>query len=283
MIIAMHMKILSLLIVLFLCTSSSFANQSLVWNGQEKFTKTQRSTVEAWLHFGVQANINTFDALPFERIYFDVVPYINAKEPVPWAQVNRSDNSINLYIGPNYSLEPLKQDWTIYHEIAHLYLPFLDSESAWLSEGFATYMQQIIMLQSQLLTKQEMVNKIKAGLNRGKKNTLTNDGKLNNISSNMHQNNAYMRVYWSGTAYFLEADYLLHQQENNLSLVINQYINCCLTDEADGKSLIADLDRLSQSNIFSTLYKQYKYRTDFPDINIDKVTAITEYYNKRDE
>ena len=279
----MHMKILSLLVVLFLCINSSFANQSLVWSGQEKFTKSQRSTVEAWLHFGVQANINTFNALPFERIYFDVIPYKNAKEPVPWAQVNRSDNSIDLYIGPNHSLESFKQDWTIYHEIAHLYLPFLDSESAWLSEGFATYMQQIIMLQSQLLTPKEMMSKIRAGLNRGRRDTLNNDGQLNNIASNMHKNKAYMRVYWSGTAYFLEADYLLHQQENSLSLIINQYISCCLTDEADGKSLVADLDRLSQSNIFSALYKQYKYRTDFPDIKIDKLTAITEHYSKRAE
>ena len=258
--------------------SSDVNAASVRWLNDENFSTSHQKKVNNWLTFAVNATHHSFGVLPFNTIDFRIELSLNHSEPVPWGQVNRIDNSIFLQISPNFGLASLKKDWTIYHEIAHLYLPFLNDHETWLSEGFATYIQHITMLQANMLTKEQAITRIEAGFSRGKANMRKAKGSLYQVSSNMHYNRAYMRVYWSGAGFFIEADAALQQQGKNLTTIIAKYSQCCLTKDGTAKQLIKDLDRLSSTSIFSTLYLSYKYRRDFPAIKKEVLAAVLSQY-----
>ncbi|REL25669.1 hypothetical protein DXX93_03265 [Thalassotalea euphylliae] len=248
------------------------------WLNGEGFSASEQKTVDTWLNFAVKATQQSFGVLPFNTINFRVKRSRQHSEPVPWGQVNRIDNSILLHISPYYGLTALKDDWTIYHEIAHLYLPFLDDHDTWLSEGFATYVQHITMMQAKVLTEQQALARINAGFGRGKANTSKARGPLFRVSDKMHSKSAYMRVYWSGAAYFMEADTALQKQGKNLVEIIAQYAKCCLTMDGTGRDLTKALDRISNSAIFSKLYQTYRNRADFPVIDESETIKLLKFY-----
>ena len=52
--------------------------------------------------------------------------------------------------------EPLRdyvEDWTAPHELSHLLLPYVSSSDAWLSEGMATYYQNVVRARSGAITR----------------------------------------------------------------------------------------------------------------------------------
>ncbi|REL30629.1 hypothetical protein [Thalassotalea euphylliae] len=276
-------RINRLLITIIAITSFIYAPASLKaepvrWLNDQGFSSSQQKTVNKWLKFAVDATQKSFGVLPFDTIDFRVKHSRRNSEPVPWGQVNRVDNSILLHISPYYGLTALKDDWTIYHEVAHLYLPFLDDHDTWLSEGFATYIQHITMMQANVLSQTQAISRIEAGLGRGQENMRRARGSLYRVSDNMHYNRAYMRIYWSGAAYFIEADLALHQQGKKLTTIIADYASCCLTMDGTGKQLVKDLDKLSNTSIFSELYSTYRYRRDFPVIERQALTELLTSY-----
>ncbi|MFD2164867.1 hypothetical protein ACFSJY_01220 [Thalassotalea euphylliae] len=275
------MKLLFPFLLLLCLFNTANASALYEWHNKYKFTKSEQTQIDQWLANGVTASQQTFSLLPFQTLRFNVSPQPNAREPVPWGQVDRDGNIIVLKIDTKFPTKSFIDDWTLYHEIAHLYLPFLDDSSIWLSEGFATYVQQIIMLDNDVFDKDTFVRRIKAGFSRGIKNTAKQRGPLSSVSNNMWSRRAYMRVYWSGTAYFLEVDSLLQEQGSDLIEVIKQYVSCCLTSDAYGSELIKTLDQISNSDAFSTLYHQYKYRQDFPDIGSKAIIKIADYYERK--
>jgi predicted metalloprotease with PDZ domain len=86
----------------------------------------------------------------------------------------------------------------------------------------------------------------------------------------MHENRAYMRVYWSGTAFFLEADLALRRASHNrqsLDAVLQEFASCCVGTVApnSGLALVRALDSAAGSDLFTTLYHSYKSTRGMPD------------------
>ena len=79
-----------------------------------------------------------------------------------------------------------------------------------------------------------------------------------------------MRIYWSGALYFLKADIALRNQSNgtvglnNVLLKLNQ---CCVNSAEiwSGKELAGQLDKLSETKIFSQLFTEFSNGTEFPE------------------
>ncbi len=239
----------------------------------------EQHKLQRWIVSGTTAVESSLGKLPGKRIKFELVMKPNANEPVPFAQVIRgAPNKIRLQVNTEWPLQDFVDDWTLYHELSHLYIPYLDYPSFWLNEGFATYMQNIVMLQSQVIDKATFVNKLQAGLERGRLNTISQPGKLSMIANDMWRKRAYMRVYWSGAAYFAEVDALLLQSGTSLSQVINQYSRCCLTANSTGSELVRQLDKIAGTNFFFATYIQYGERTDFPLVSPEQLQAIALHY-----
>ena len=91
------------------------------------------------------------DVVPREQLRVVIQRADDAREPVPWAHVIRSHpQGVKFYVNPDFSLGRFMRDWTAAHELSHLYLPYPGQPDIWLSEGLATYYQNIIQARSGL-------------------------------------------------------------------------------------------------------------------------------------
>ena len=279
---AMSQVLITVLLFVSLATISStnaLAATNINFELNGNFSTTQQTIVKKWLRQGLSATEQTVAPLPFSALNFKVVKHHSNNHPVPWGQIIRGQpNTVKLHVAPLASLQDLSNDWTLYHELSHLYLPYMEHSSFWLGEGFASYMQYIIMYQAGWLDRNQFIDSIKAGFERGRKKTISTPGKLTDVAADMWRLKAYRRVYWSGAAFFLEADLALREQGESLSSVIASYTSCCLTEYSRGGALMRQLDRISQSNIFSSLYRKYSERTDFPVITMQQLNEVADLY-----
>ncbi|MCK8046663.1 hypothetical protein MSG37_17380 [Shewanella sp. 1CM18E] len=243
--------------------------------------ESEKVKVRQWLNYGVNAVSKTLGPLPQKRIEIEVIQQRNAREPVPFAEVNRSKPiKVKLTVDAFATLDDFIEDWTLYHELSHLYLPYLDYPSFWLTEGFATYMQYVTMLKSQIINRQSFIERMRDGFIRGANQTEKHPGRLADVADNMWQRRAYKRVYWSGAAFFVEVDYQLMSQDLSLADVITRYSRCCLREYNTGKHLMAEFDNLTQTTAFTDAYQKYAKRRDFPKISELQIERVADYYSK---
>ena len=188
------------------------------------------------------------------------------REAVPWAEVQRGGGaSVHFYVDEFRDINAFYQDWTAVHELSHLYLPSLQTEDLWLSEGLATYYQIVLRAKAKITTASQGWQKLLNGFNRGKRA----DNGLN-----LRQTNATQHYYWGGTAYFFMADVAIRTHTNQtLFSVMNQFVNCCINEfgQWSAERLTAKLDSISQTRIFSELLEKQALTRSFP--NVDPVLA----------
>lgn len=188
------------------------------------------------------------------------------REAVPWAEVQRGGGaSVHFYVDEFRNINDFYQDWTAVHEFSHLYLPSLQTEDLWLSEGLATYYQVVLRSKAKITTSSQGWQKLLSGFNRGKRA----DNGLN-----LRQTNATQHYYWGGTAYFFMADVAIRTHTNQtLFSVMNQFVNCCINEvgQWSAERLTAKLDSISQTRIFSELLEKQALTRSFP--NVDPVLA----------
>ncbi|WP_024612573.1 hypothetical protein [Pseudoalteromonas sp. TB64] len=258
------MKILLILPLFITCNINAV---EVVIHNINSLTNNGQKTVSTWINQSIKKTKNTLGPLKQSVLPIYLKPKHFALEPVPWASVKRNDpDGLELHIDQQASLSEFTKDWTLYHELSHLYLPLLPYSGFWLSEGFASYMQNKIMRDSGIITQAQFVQRLNAGFERARKQAKTKQQPLNKLSADMWRQRAQQRVYWSGAAFFVEADLALQKQGKTVAEVIKAYQTCCRPARSNAKKFIKELDRLSSSSVFSSLYTQYNTRTNFPDI-----------------
>ncbi|MDN3651802.1 hypothetical protein QWY77_03355 [Thalassotalea ponticola] len=247
---------------------------------------SEQEKIIAWLEFAKRATEKTLTELKQAKLPVNIKVQSSGDEPVPFAIVrtalheNNDYNQLIFTINSTATAQQLRQDKTVYHQMAHLYWPHLKLNVAWLSEGFATYLQHLTMYNAAIYDKQELIKQLNLGLERGQTNTRTMRGTLATVSENMWRNGAIQRVNWSGVAYFMTVDHQLQQQGSSVLEVVRQYYDCCLDHQHNAKTLLTELDRISKSTIFSTTFEQYHLRSDFPTIIPARIGDIATYYSK---
>lgn len=278
-----------LILSAFSFCASSFASITPNVQGTLKTVKYQyldtlslshQQKIKEWISFGITANELVLGE-PLQSSYqFDLKPRYFSTEAVPWARIVRgTPDTVELHFNRYASLASLKNDWTLYHELSHLYHPLFDYSDFWLAEGLATYLQNIVMFKNNLITHDEFYTRIKAGLSRGKVNSKINSGRLSDVSENMWQLKAHQRVYWSGVAFFIEVEHAL-KAHNKPSLValIKQYQHCCAINSNahtnNASDFLRELDKLSRSALFTNLYRRYRDREDFPEIADSQIKSL---------
>lgn len=133
-----------------------------------------------------------------------IVPVDGAREAVPWGEVRRGGgNSVLAIVARNPDPAELREDWTLYHELSHLYLPWL-GEDRWLSEGFASYYQNVLRARAGVLTSEIAWLRLAEGLGRGAAEAKANPGRT-------VEEGKRMVTYWTGAALALEWDIALRK------------------------------------------------------------------------
>ena len=223
-----------------------------------------------WIGEAANAVATLYGSFPLASPQVLVIPRGEAGEAVPWAQVLRGGGAAaHFFIDAARPLSEFRDDWTATHELSHMLLPYINRGDAWLSEGFASYYQNVLRARAGMLAPEQAWNKLYRGFQRGRDGTRGRT--LAEASRSMGRDRAFMRVYWSGAAIALSADVELRRRsggEQSLDSALAALRDCCLpSDRAwTGREAFDRLDRLTGDTVFRELYDRHVHDRRFPDI-----------------
>lgn len=221
-------------------------------------TRKQAEIVD-WLTEAASAVAGLYGHFPIDNVQIIVVESGKSREAVPWAEVQRAGNpSIHYFVDASRPINEFKADWTGVHELSHLLIPRVDYNDRWISEGLATYYQNVAKAQAGLLSTKQAWQKLQSGFAKGRRGMRTN---LRDSTSTKH-------VYWGGTAIFLLADLKLQALPTPQSLdqVLAKLYQCCLPSNElwSAVRFMQTLDELSDTTIFSELLSEQAKAPHFP-------------------
>lgn len=211
-----------------------------------------------WLEKTALAVESVFGYYPINHAKVIIVPIGSRSGPIPWGEVQRGGfPSVHFFIDETRPIQEFIDDWTGSHELSHLLLPKLSYKDRWVSEGIASYYQNVARSRSALLSKEAAWNKLKQGFARGRRDF--NNRSLRNANKIMH-------VYWGGVAYFFLADLRLREQGQSLDLVLQSFNQCCLPSfkRWTAEELANTFDVISNTNIFTNLLRNEALEKQFP-------------------
>jgi len=189
--------------------------------------------------------------------------------PVPFGRVVRDGGeTVELFVNQSRAIDEFYDDWTATHEFSHLMLPYITSRHRWVSEGFATYYQNILLARADRYTEERAWQKLWDGFERGRQ---SRPEMSPNEAARAGIREATMKIYWSGAAIALLADVELRQRssgEESLDTVLDRLQQCCLPSERtwSGTQLFKKLDSLIEEPVFMPLYRRYANTSGFPDV-----------------
>ena len=189
--------------------------------------------------------------------------------PVIYGQVTRHrGETVELFINPERPIEEFYSDWTATHEFSHLMLPLLNRRYRWISEGMATYYQNILLSRAGHYTPEFAWQRLSEGFERGHESSPELSP---NAAAADGIRNSRMKVYWSGAAIALLADIELRERSagaESLDTVLDQLQACCLPSRRkwSGPRLFEKLDSFVASPVFMPLYRRYADSDGFPEL-----------------
>ena len=226
--------------------------------------------MQAWIQDSARMVAGLYGHFPQSQAQILVVPGARGNEPTPWAYVVRGGSpAAHFFINQRRPMKEFFEDWTAVHELSHLLLPYVNSDDIWLSEGVATYYQNVLRARGGRMTASEAWHRLHAGFVRGMGSAhgLT----LAQATESMYRDDTYMRVYWEGAAMLLIADVRLRQitaGKQSLDTALAALNECCTTaDRAwSARQLFDKLDEVTGTGIFGEIYDQHVASKNFPDL-----------------
>lgn len=255
------------------------AQQRIQIQYKSPLANDQRALMIAWLQRVSDALLTVYGEWPKDSFDITIQNGSSIDSPVPWGQVTRGNpDNVLLVVNANAGLEELVGDWTAFHELSHLLIPYQGQGDNWFSEGLATYYQNIIQARAGLLSETGMWNKLAAGFERGRKQNQWSQFDLAEVSENMRKYREFMRVHWSGAHYWLTADLQIRQLSKNkttLDSLLKQLKNCCEHASMSAAAIAKQLDRLATAelsshgnpavSIFEPLFDEHRHSFAMPE------------------
>jgi hypothetical protein len=164
-----------------------------------------------WLGRAVQATASLGGRFPRDRVHFIVVPMQSQGQQVVFGMVRRGGGVPS----PDATVEELEGDWVAVHELSHLWLPRLYAGDRWISEGIATYLQEVLRARCGLQSNERAWTRLQEGFERGRRSGTGRQ--LASESRDMNRTGAYHRVYWAGAAFALETDGQLASESRDMN------------------------------------------------------------------
>jgi len=227
--------------------------------------------MRAWIQDAAMSVASIHGRFPVPSPQILVMPGARAQEPTPWAYVLRGGQAAaHFFVNQRRPLRDYVEDWTAPHELSHLLLPYVSSSDAWLSEGMATYYQNVARARSGAITPEQAWQRMHAGFKRGREWAVKGTT-LEQATARMLRDGGYMRVYWSGAALLLLGDVELRRRSDNrqsLDTVLAAFADCCLDPDPEwtARKVFEKFDELSGMDVFATLLDTHVRSTSFPDL-----------------
>jgi hypothetical protein len=221
--------------------------------------------IDRWLGRAVNA-ASSLGSFPRARIQFVITPVDVPDDDVVFGMLRRGGGaSVLLVPSANATREGLDHDWVAIHELSHLWLPRFAPQDRWLSEGFATYLQEVLPARCGFQAESRAWRRLAEGFDRGRR---SGTGRaLSAESRDMDQTGAYFRVYWAGAAFALEADMRLREANGGDESLLDAIARASQLWE-DGVGVVsgdAFLEALDDSGALARLAAEYRTSSEFPD------------------
>lgn len=238
--------------------------------------KYQQKTemINQWVKTMASSVADVSGTFPLNDVQVLVIMIDGNGGEVPWGQVNRAGGDGVLFVvNGNATKADLYDDWTAAHEFSHLLTPYTPDDR-WLSEGFASYHQNISRLKTGLLDEKAAWSKLIEGFERGKKSASNH-----NAPALKHANQKnIMQMYWGGAVIALKAEIALQQQtqgKTTLSDALAGLQDCCLSSGRgwSASDLFKELDRISNTHVFTNLYETEVKQKPYPEYQ-ELMTAL---------
>jgi len=248
---------------LLLCNQ---ADAALRFEWSDKFSPAEQEKLVRWVEETQAGVARLVGPFPFD-VHVTFHRRDNAREPVPWANTKRGRiQGVHFHVDPAYPAEALRADWTASHELSHLAFPYLGSRHAWFAEGFASYMQYQVMQAMGELSPREVARRYQGKLARAERRYRYPERPFAAAAPRLRAEGNYPTMYWGGAAYFLQVDAALREESGRGFVdVLRDYVACCRRRNQDLDALLLELDRLSESTLFSAHYREFETRKGFPD------------------
>ena len=226
--------------------------------------------MHSWIADAAQTVADLYGKFPLAQAQILIVPGARSPEPTPWAYVVRGGSpAAHFFINQRRPIREFYDDWTAVHELSHLLLPYVGSEDAWVSEGVATYYQNVLRARGGRTTALDAWERLHAGFLRGMDSApgMT----LAQATESMYRGGTHMRVYWEGAAIILIADVRLRQitaGKQSMDTALAALNECCGSEERSwsGRELFDKLDEITGTSVFRELYDQHVASKNFPDL-----------------
>ena len=243
------------------------SNQRITIEYDAAMNQAERKMVHQWLQQVSNALRTVYGEFPRDEFTVRIEKSRSDNGPVPWGHVERGEPvSVLLVVNPSYGPERLLGDWTAFHEFSHLLIPYRGFGDVWLSEGLATYYQNVIQARSGLLDEAGMWQKISDGFDRGLREQRWNSLSLAEVSNRLGETRQYMRIHWSGVLFWLSADVELRQRGiGTLDNALQQLKACCEQQVLSASDIVHQLDKLMNTKLFVPLFREYRESHGMPD------------------
>jgi hypothetical protein len=224
--------------------------------------------VQRWLGEAMRVSASVGESFPRDRLHFVVVFVDPGHEFAGFGMLRRGGGaSVLLVPSLDATVEQLQASWVAIHELAHLWLPRVYSKDRWLSEGIATYLQEVLRARCGLQSSARAWTRLREGFERGRRSGTGR--RLARESREMNQTGAYHRVYWAGAAFALEVDVRLRRESNgemNLlrALDLAQGEWAAQTQPVGASKVLAELEEASGVAFLEALAQTYAVRSEFP-------------------
>ena len=213
----------------------------------------------AWLRGAIGAVAQGVGRFPRPRLTVIVVPSAAERETVPFGMVARGgDASLLLLVSRTATGASLARDWVLPHELSHLLLPFVEREHAWLSEGFATYYQEVLRARAGLESERDAVRRIVLGA----RDAARTGGGVSLIrgSARLDLSRDHAHVYWGGAALFFKADVAVRAATHG-HVTLDDLTARLRTDPRSDElweptALFRELDALSETRVFEDALRE---------------------------
>jgi hypothetical protein len=240
----------------------------------------QREKLVGWMRRVGQALLTAYGRLPLTDVQVWLVSVDN------WSLAGRffaflhpgavlggessrgQGNSLQLDVDPGRPEKEFLEDWTAVHELSHLLHPYLGDRGSWLGEGLATYYQNVLRARAGLLTRTQAWKRLADGFQRGQSGPYAET--LEQAAADMSHSHSFLRVYWSGAAYWLTVDSELRRLsggKQTLDTALSRFGDCCLPAYREWKpeEFVAKLDALLGVHTFTQHYREFARMKRFPD------------------
>jgi hypothetical protein len=149
-------------------------------------------------------------------------PVPPGEAPIPFGLARRGGGASALFVLDERATagDLAAADWVSVHELSHFAFPAMTRHDAWLTEGRATYHQEVLRARGGLISPREAWTRLHRGFTMGRE---AGTGRpLHEESRAMFDTHAFKRVYWAGAAHALMDDVELRARGDTLEAMLER-------------------------------------------------------------